>query len=123
MEAVTDTSLPAREVSATAAHQPTGYIRRLKQRALSRKVSSQIPHDGNKNMPALLAVAPLVKLPHARLKHFVRVKTSILTEQRLKEPPDRADRLGLPDADPLERLVDGVRVGKDVVGSFPIRLR
>jgi hypothetical protein len=40
----------------------------------------------------------------------------------VKEPPDRVGGLGLPDADPLERLVDGVRVGKDVVGGFPIRL-
>jgi len=38
------------------AHQPTGYVRRLQQRALSRKMGGQIPRDGNKNMPALVAV-------------------------------------------------------------------
>ena len=110
-------------VKFSAAHQPICNVGRLQQRAPGWRVGRQIPRGGNEDMPALVAIAPLVKLPHARLEHLVRVKTSILTEQRLKEPPDRADRLGLPDADPLERLVDGVRVGKDVVGSFPIRLR
>ena len=43
-------------------------------------MSSQIPHNGNKNMPALVAVAPLVKLPHARLKHLVGMEARILPE-------------------------------------------
>ena len=71
-----------------AAHQPTGYIRGLQQRALRRKVGSQIPHDGNKNMPTLVAVAPLVKLPHARLKHLVGMEARILAEKRLPKGPD-----------------------------------
>ena len=71
-----------------AAHQPTGDVRRLQQRALSRKVSSQIPHDGNKNMPALVAVAPLVKLPHASLEHLVGMEARILPEKRVREGGD-----------------------------------
>jgi hypothetical protein len=60
-----------------AAHQPTGYVRRLQQRALSRKMGSQIPRDGNKDVPALVAVAPLVKLPHAGLEHLVGMEARI----------------------------------------------
>ena len=33
---------------------------------------------------------------------------------------DRIMRAGRLAADPLERLVDGVRIGEDVVGSFPV---
>ena len=35
----------------SAAHQPTGYVGRLQQRAFRRKMGSQIPGDGNKDMP------------------------------------------------------------------------
>src|SRR4029077_9029725 len=68
-----------------AAHHPTGYVRRLQQRALSRKMGSQIPRDGNKDVPALVAVAPLVKLPHAGLEHLVGMEARILPEERLRE--------------------------------------
>ena len=51
-------------------------------------MSSQIPRDGNKNMPALVAVAPLVKLPHARLKHLVGMEARILAEKRLPKGCD-----------------------------------
>ena len=71
-----------------AVHQPTGYVRRLQQRALSRKVGSQIPCDGDKDMPALVAVPPLVKLPHARLEHLVGMEACILPEQRLRKGRD-----------------------------------
>src|SRR5215471_15111963 len=40
-------------------------------------------------MPALVAVAPLVKLLHARLEHLVRVKTGVLSQQRLRECLDQ----------------------------------
>jgi hypothetical protein len=43
-------------------------------------------------MPALVAIAPLVKLPHARLEHLVGVKTGILSEQRVRE--SRNQRFG-----------------------------
>ena len=43
-------------------------------------------------MPALVAVAPLVKLPHARLEHLVGVKARILAKERLRERRDQ--RLG-----------------------------
>ena len=49
----------------------------------------QIPYDGNQNMPALVAIAPLVKLPHARLEHLVGVKAGILTEERVRERRDQ----------------------------------
>jgi hypothetical protein len=51
-----------------AAHQPSGYISRLQQRALGWKVGCQISGDSNEDVPALVAIAPLAKLPHARLE-------------------------------------------------------
>ena len=69
----------------SAARQPTGNIGRLQQRALGWKVGCQIPRDGNKDVPALVAIAPLVKLPHARLEHLVGVKAGVLTQQRVRE--------------------------------------
>ena len=72
--------LPHLAMKLAAAHQPTGYLGRLQQRALSRKMGSQIPCDGDKNMSALVAIAPLVKLPYARLEHLIGVKAGILTE-------------------------------------------
>ena len=73
----------------SAARQPTGYISRLQQRALGWKVGCQIPHRGNKDVPALVAIAPLVKLPYARLEHLIGVKAGILTEERLRERRDQ----------------------------------
>jgi hypothetical protein len=72
-------------VKFSAAHRPIGNVGRLQQRALGWRVGRQIPRGGNEDMPALVAIAPLVKLPHARLKHLVGVKTGILTEQRVRE--------------------------------------
>src|SRR5205814_7798729 len=69
----------------SAARQPTGYISRLQQRTLGWKVGCQIPRDSYEDVLALVAIAPLVKLPHARLEHLVGVKTGILTEQRVRE--------------------------------------
>jgi hypothetical protein len=36
-------------------------------------------------MSALVAVAPLVKLPHASLEHLVGIEARILAEQRLRK--------------------------------------
>ena len=69
----------------TAARQPTGYIGRLLQRALGREVGRQIPRDRNEDMPALVAIAPLLKLPHARLEHLIGMESRILSEQGLRE--------------------------------------
>jgi hypothetical protein len=69
----------------SAARQPTGNISRLQQRALGWKVGCQISCDGNKDVPALVAIAPLVKLPYARLEHLVGVKAGILTDERMRE--------------------------------------
>jgi hypothetical protein len=69
----------------SAARQPTGNITRLQQRALGWKVGCQISCDGNKDVPALVAIAPLVKLPYARLEHLAGVKAGILTEERMRE--------------------------------------
>ena len=71
-----------------AAHQPTGYVSRLQERALSRKMGGQIPCDGDKDMPALITVAPFVKLPHARLEHLVCMEARVLPEQRLRKGRD-----------------------------------
>ena len=73
----------------SAARQPTGYISRLQQRALGWKVGCQIPHRGNKDVPALVAIAPLAKLPHARLEHLVGMKAGIFAEERLRERRDQ----------------------------------
>ena len=73
----------------SAARQPTGYISRLQQRALGWKVGCQISRDGNKDVPALVAIAPLVKLPYARLEHLVGVKAGILTQERVRERRDQ----------------------------------
>jgi hypothetical protein len=72
-----------------AAHQPTGYVGRLEQRALSRKMSRQIPCYGDKDMPALVAVTPLAKLPHACLERLVGVKAGVLTQERLRKRRDQ----------------------------------
>jgi hypothetical protein len=69
----------------SAVHEPLGDVTRLQQRALGRKVGSQIPCDGNKDMLALVAVAPLVKLPHTRLEHLLGMEARILPEQRLRK--------------------------------------
>jgi hypothetical protein len=73
----------------SAARQPTGYISRLQQRALGWKVGCQVPRDGNKDVPALVAIAPIPKLPHARLEHLVGVKAGILTQERVSERRDQ----------------------------------
>jgi hypothetical protein len=52
-------------------------------------VCCQIPRDGNKDLLALVAIVPLVKLPHARLEHFVGVKTGIFTEESMCERHDQ----------------------------------
>jgi hypothetical protein len=72
----------------TAAHQPTGYVGRLQQRALSRKVGSQIPCYGDEDMPALITGAPLMKLSHTRLEHLVGMEARVLPEQRLRKGRD-----------------------------------
>jgi len=85
----------------SAAHQPSCYVGRLQQRALGRKMGSQIPRDGNKDMTALVAVAPLVKLPYPCLEHLVGMKPSILTEKRLRERRDQC----------LGRMAEGEKAG------------
>jgi hypothetical protein len=60
------------------AHQPTSDIRRLQQRALGRKMGSQVPSDRDQDVAALVAIAPLLKLPDPGLEHLVSVKARIL---------------------------------------------
>src|SRR6266404_8023881 len=71
------------------AHQPTGDVGRLQQRALGRKMSRQIPCYGDKGMPSLVAVTPLAKLPHARLEHLIGMEAGILTQERLRKRRDQ----------------------------------
>src|SRR6266446_1845546 len=72
-----------------AAHQPTGDVGRLQERALGRKMSRQIPCYGDKGMPSLVAVTPLAKLPHARLEHLIGMEAGILTQERLRKRRDQ----------------------------------
>jgi hypothetical protein len=51
-------------------------------------MGSQIPCNGDKDMPALITAAPLVKLPHARLEHLVGMEARVLSEQRLRKGRD-----------------------------------
>ena len=53
----------------SAAHQPTGYVSRLQQSTLGWEVGRQIPRNANEDMPAPVAIAPLLELPHASLEH------------------------------------------------------
>jgi hypothetical protein len=71
-----------------AAHQPPGDFGRLQQRALGREVGSQIPCDGNQDMPALVAVAPLAKLPHTRLEHQASSAQADRVEKRIVQDRD-----------------------------------
>ena len=68
-----------------APHQPTGYVGRLQQSTLGWEVGRQIPRNGNEDMPALVAIAPLLELPHASLQHLIGVEPRILSEQCLPE--------------------------------------
>ena len=52
----------------SAARQSTGYVGRLQQSTLGWEVARQIPRNGSEDMPALVAIAPLLELPHARLE-------------------------------------------------------
>ena len=182
-----------------AAQQALRDVGGLKRRALGRRMGGKVARDGDQDVPALLGVAPLAELPHARLEHLVGVEARILAEQRLRErrderfggwpsmrwratnrpaastcrwrsnasskaarissivrrkvvepiavfarqprrrhvevagevdrhramkhPARRLDRavpLAVVRPDPLQRLVDGVGVGEDVMGRFPV---
>src|SRR6516225_2965484 len=75
-----------------AAHQPSRDVGCLQQGALRRKMGGQISRNGDKDMPALVVIAPLAKLPHPSLEHLVSVKARILAKERLRERRDQ--RLG-----------------------------
>jgi hypothetical protein len=77
----------------SATHQPTGYVGRLQQSTLGWEVARQIPHKGNQDMPALVAIAPLLELPHASREHLIGMEPRILSEQCLSE------RLARPECD------------------------
>jgi hypothetical protein len=72
-----------------AAHQPSGYISRLQQRALGWKVGCQISRDGNecarpgRNCPTRETAA---RPPRAFGKG---VKAGILTQERVRERRDQ----------------------------------
>jgi hypothetical protein len=74
----------------STAHQPTGYVGRLQQGTLGWEVGRQISRNGNEDMPALVAIAPLLELPHARLEHLIGMEPGILSEQRLRATDCRA---------------------------------
>jgi hypothetical protein len=50
----------------------------------------QIAGYGNEDMPALLAIAPVVKLLHTSLKHLVSVKPCVFTQQSTRESRNQA---------------------------------
>jgi len=66
----------------------TGDFARLQACALNREMSRQISGNGNKDVPALIAVAPLAALVHARLEHLVGIEAGILRKQHLRESCD-----------------------------------
>ena len=74
----------------TAAHQPPGNVSCLQERALRWKMGSQITCNRNKDMPTLVAAAPLAKLPYTGFEHLVGMKTGILAQY---PPRERCDQL------------------------------
>ena len=64
-------------------------------------MGSQISCDHNEDMPALVAVSPLAKLPHTRLEHLVRMEARVLPEKSLRERRDQC----------LGRMAEGEKAG------------
>jgi hypothetical protein len=97
-----------------AAHQPTSDAGCLQQRALRRKMGSQIPCNRDENVPALVASTPLTKLQRTRLQHLVGVKARILTQQRMRERRDQCLRRMIED----EMAGDKAGSGIDLMTAF-----
>jgi hypothetical protein len=55
----------------TAAHEPPGDFGRLEFGAFRRRMGSEIAGDSDEDMPALVGIAPLAELPHARVQRLV----------------------------------------------------
>ena len=57
-----------------------------------------------------------------RCWRYIQISGEIERHCAVEEAARGFDGLGCPATDPLERLIDGVRVGEDVVRGFPIRV-
>jgi hypothetical protein len=65
----------------TAAHEPPGDFGRLEFGAFRRRMGSEIAGDSDEDMPALVGIAPLAELPHARVQRLVGMETCVLAQR------------------------------------------
>ena len=65
-------------------------------------------------------IEPLAAVAGQCCWRYIQISGEIERHRAVEEAVRGLDGLGRPAADPLERLVDGVRVGEDVVRGFPI---
>ena len=78
----------------TAAHEPSGDVRRLQFGPFGRRMGGEIAGDSNKDMPALVGVAPLTELSHAGVQRLVGMETCVFAQQRPRQRGDqRLDRV------------------------------
>src|SRR5215472_2094258 len=67
-------------------------------------------------------IKPLAAVARQHCWRYIQISGEIKRHCAVEEATRGFDGLGYPAADPLERLVDGVRVGEYVMGGFPIRV-
>ena len=67
-------------------------------------------------------IEPLAVFAGQRGWRHIQVSGEIERHRPVEETAYGFRRVGRPAADALERLVDGVCVGEDVVGGFPVRM-
>ena len=68
-------------------------------------------------------VEPVIALARQWCRRHIQIASEIERHGAVEEAAHgfyRATSFGRPAADPLEHLVDRVRIGEDVVGSFPV---
>jgi hypothetical protein len=73
----------------SAARQPTGNISVCNSARWVGKWAAKYRAAAIRMVPALVAIAPLAKLPHARLEHLIGVKAGILTEESVRQRRDQ----------------------------------
>jgi len=72
-----------------ASHQAAGNVGCLQLRALGRRMGGEIAGDRNKDVPALVGVAPDRELPDSRLQHLVGMKARVFPQHRMREGGDQ----------------------------------
>ena len=57
--------------------------------ARSERMGSEIAGDSDEDMPALVGIAPLAELPHARVQRLVGMETCVLAQQCPRQRDDQ----------------------------------